>query len=130
MPKIGRRGFWLIALTIVQLVAVGLAGLALLIGVWMLVVARRPWRANDEEAPPPRIRLLGLSYILVFGSAMVQVVLQIRGDAALGLGALMVMGGAIVVWVVWLDARARRRDALSGSAVERLRKARSEARSV
>src|SRR5713226_1147330 len=64
----------LLALTLVQLLAVVMAGLALLLGVWMLVVARRPWRKYDEESPPPRIRLLGLSYVLVFGSAMVQVV--------------------------------------------------------
>ena len=118
----------MVALTLLQMLTVVLAGLALLLGVWMLVVARRPWRSKDEDAPPPRIRLLGLSYVLVFGSAMVQVVLQVRGDAALGLGALMVMGGVIVVAVVGLDARARRRAYLSDAAVHRLQEVRSEAR--
>jgi len=51
---------------------------------------------------PPRVRLLGLSYILVFGASMVQVVVQPRGDSTLALGALMVMGGLIVIAVVAL----------------------------
>lgn len=120
----------MLALTLVQLIAVVMAGLALLLGVWMLVVARRPWRKRDEESPPPRIRLLGLSYVLVFGAAMVQVVVPARGDAALGLGALMVMGGAIVIAVVGLEARARRQADLSDAAVERLRRIGSETRPV
>jgi peptidoglycan/LPS O-acetylase OafA/YrhL len=119
-----------LALTLVQLIAVVTAGLALLLGGWMLVVARRPWRKEDEDSPPPRIRLLGLSYILVFGSAMVQVVLQARGDAALGLGALMVTGGVIVIAVVGMEARARRQAELSDAAVHRIRKVRSESRPV
>lgn len=107
-----------------------MAGLALLLGVWMLVVARRPWRKRGEESPPPRIRLLGLSYVLVFGSAMVQVVVEARGDAALGLGALMVMGGVIVIAVVGLEARARRQANLSDTAVQRLRAIESKTRPV
>ena len=120
----------MLALTLVQLITVVTAGLALLLGVWMLVVARRPWRMQDEASPPPRIRLLGLSYILVFGSAMVQVVTQAHGDAALGLGALMVIGGVIVISVVALEARARRQADLSDAAVQRLRKIRSGTRPV
>jgi peptidoglycan/LPS O-acetylase OafA/YrhL len=119
----------LIALTLIQVIAVATAGLALLVGIWMLVIAKRPWCLPDDESPTPRVRLLGLSYILVFG-ATVQVVVQPRGDSALALGALMVMGGLIVIAVVALEARARRRADLSDTAVERLRKIRSRDRSA
>ena len=57
----------------------------------------------------PRVRLLGLSYILVFGSAMVQIIAQPRGLDAEILGGLMVLGGLIVIVVVFLEARASRR---------------------
>jgi len=46
---------------------------------------------------------------------------QPRGNSALGLGALMVMGGLIEIAVVALEARARGRADLSDTAVERLR---------
>jgi len=118
----------LIALTIVQLIAVAMAGLALLVGVWMMVIARRPWRRGDEKAPAPRVRLLGLSYILVFGSAMVQVVLQPRGEPALALGALMVMGGVIVIAVVALEGRAKRRADPSATVLDRLDRIRTRTR--
>jgi hypothetical protein len=57
----------------------------------------------------PRVRLLGLSYILVFGSAMVQIISQPSGVDGEILGALMVLGGMIVIVVVFLEARASRR---------------------
>ena len=120
----------MIALTLIQVIAVVMAGLALLLGIWMLVIAKRPWRPAGDESPTPRVRLRGLSYILVFGASMVQVVVQLRGDSAFALGALMVMGGLIVIAVVALEARARRRADLSDTAVERLRKIRSRDRSA
>ncbi len=96
-------------LTLIQLVAVILAALALLVGIWMLVVAKKPWGRRDvDSTPPPRVRLLGLSYILVFGSAMIQVVTQPSGEGALALGGLMVMGGVIVLAVVFLGGRTAR----------------------
>jgi hypothetical protein len=54
--------------------------------------------------------LLGLSYILVFGSAMIQIVLGPVGIEGELLGGLMVLGGLIVIVVVLLEARASRRD--------------------
>jgi hypothetical protein len=57
------------------------------------------------------VRLLGLSYILVFGSAMIQIVLQPRGIEGELLGGLMVLGGMIVLVVVLLEARASRQSA-------------------
>ncbi len=96
-------------LTLVQSVAVVLAAVALLVGVWMLVVATKPWgRRQEGSSPRARVRLLGLSYVLVFGSAMVQVVAQPSGEGALALGGLMVMGGVIVVAVVFLEGRSAR----------------------
>jgi hypothetical protein len=53
--------------------------------------------------------LLGLSYILVFGSAMVQIITQPTGVDAEALGGLMVLGGMIVIVVVYLESRAGRR---------------------
>jgi hypothetical protein len=56
----------------------------------------------------PRVRLLGLSYILVFGAAMIQIISQPQGVEAEALGGLMVLGGVIVIVVVLLEARASR----------------------
>ena len=61
------------------------------------------------ERGAPRVRLLGLSYILVFGSAMVQIIAQPRGQDGEILGGLMVLGGLIVIVVVFLEARASRK---------------------
>jgi hypothetical protein len=59
----------------------------------------------------PRVRLLGLSYILVFGAAMVQIIVQPQGAPAEALGSLMVLGGMIVIVVVYLESRASKRSA-------------------
>ena len=96
---------------VVQLVSLVLAGLALLMGAYLLIIGRRPWRGDEPETVAPRVRLLGLSYILVFGSAMIQIVLQPRGVDGELLGGLMVLGGMIVIVVVFLEARASRESA-------------------
>jgi threonine/homoserine/homoserine lactone efflux protein len=99
------------ATSLVQLISLVLAGLALLMGAYLLIIGRRPWRGEETEAVAPRVRLLGLSYILVFGSAMIQIVLQQRGLQGELLGGLMVLGGMIVIVVVFLEARASRKSA-------------------
>ena len=96
--------------TVVQLVSLVLAALALIMGAYLLIIGRRPWRDEDSSVAP-RVRLLGLSYILVFGSAMIQIVLQPHGLEGEMLGLLMVIGGIIVLVVVLLEARASRRAA-------------------
>ena len=93
----------------VQLVSLALAGLALVMGAYLLIIGKRPWRGGESAVVAPRVRLLGLSYILVFGSAMVQVITQPIGVEAEALGGLMVLGGMIVIAVVYLEARANRR---------------------
>jgi hypothetical protein len=99
-------------LALVQLISLVLAGLALVMGAYLLIIGKRPWRSNEAERVAPRVRLLGVSYILVFGSAMVQIILQPRGLEAELLGGMMVLGGAIVIVVVLLEARAGRRSAI------------------
>lgn len=93
----------------VQLASIVLASLALLMGAYLLIIGKRPWRGGDTAEVAPRVRLLGLSYILVFGSAMVQIILEPTGVDAEALGLLMVLGGMIVIIVVYLEARASRR---------------------
>lgn len=93
----------------VQLTSLVLAGFALLMGAYLLIIGKRPWRGGDAAAVAPRVRLLGLSYILVFGAAMVQIITQPTGVNAEALGGLMVLGGMIVIVVVYLEARAGRR---------------------
>jgi hypothetical protein len=96
---------------LVQLASLVLAGLALIMGAYLLIIGRRPWRDDEGEAVAPRVRLLGFSYILVFGSAMIQIVLQPSGLEGELLGGLMVLGGVIVIIVVFLERRASRRTA-------------------
>ncbi len=107
--------------SIVQLVSLILAGLALLMGAWLLVVGKRPWRGGESQTVAPRVRLLGLSYILVFGSAMIQIVLTPSGMEAESLGGLMVLGGLIVIVVVFLEARASRRSTQAAMVSQRLK---------
>ncbi len=97
-----------VATSIIQLVSLILAALALLMGAWLLIVGKRPWKSSEPERVAPRVRLLGLSYILVFGSAMIQIVIQPTGTEGEALGGLMVLGGLIVIVVVFLEARAGR----------------------
>ena len=68
---------------IVQLVSLILAALALLMGAYLLVIGKRPWRGAEQQRVAPRVRLLGLSYMLVFGSAMIQIVTQPRPSGQL-----------------------------------------------
>jgi len=94
--------------TIVQLISLFLAALALVMGAYLLIMGRRPWRGQEPQAVAPRVRLLGISYIIVFGSAMVQIIANPRGLGGEALGGLMVVGGAIVIVVVMLESRAAR----------------------
>ena len=96
-------------ITYIQLISMVLASLALLMGAYLLIIGKRPWRGGESAEVAPRVRLLGLSYILVFGAAMVQMIVQPTGVDAEALGSLMVLGGMIVIVVVYLEARATRR---------------------
>jgi|SRR5690348_2922376 peptidoglycan/LPS O-acetylase OafA/YrhL len=109
------------ATTYVQLASIVLASLALLMGAYLLIIGKRPWRGGETAEVAPRVRLLGLSYILVFGSAMVQIIMQPTGTDAEALGALMVLGGLIVIIVVYLEARATRRASREDRLDSRLR---------
>jgi len=93
----------------VQLVSIILASLALIMGAYLLIIGKRPWRGGEKSDDRPRVRLLGLSYILVFGAAMIQIIAQPSGVEAEALGGFMVLGGMIVIVVVYLEARASRR---------------------
>ena len=92
-----------------QLVSIILASLALIMGAYLLIIGKRPWRGGEKSEVAPRVRLLGLSYILVFGAAMIQIIAQPSGVEAEALGGFMVLGGMIVIIVVYLEARASRR---------------------
>ena len=94
---------------IVQVVSIALAALALIMGAYLLIIGKRPWRGSADSRVAPRVRLLGVSYILVFGAAMIQIIAQPHGDTAAALGGLMVLGGLIVILVVYLEQRASRR---------------------
>jgi hypothetical protein len=97
--------------SLVQLITIALAAIALVVGAWLLIVGRRPWRGSDNQKVAPRVRLLGFSYMLVFGSAMIQIILEPHGIEAEALGGLMVLGGVIVIGVVLLESRASRPNA-------------------
>jgi hypothetical protein len=86
-----------------------LASLALIMGAYLLIIGKRPWRGGEKSDVAPRVRLLGLSYILVFGAAMIQIIAEPSGVEAEALGGFMVLGGMIVIIVVYLEARASRR---------------------
>ena len=105
----------------VQLISLILASLALLMGAYLLIIGKRPWRGGESSEVAPRVRLLGLSYILVFGAAMVQIITQPTGTNAVALGGLMVLGGMIVIIVVYLEARASRRSSHEDRLDNRLR---------
>jgi len=105
----------------VQLVSVILASLALIMGAYLLIIGKRPWRGGETSDVAPRVRLLGLSYILVFGAAMIQIIAQPSGVEAEALGGFMVLGGMIVIIVVYLEARASRRSSHEDRLDTRLR---------
>jgi len=97
---------------LIQLISLVLAALALLVGAYLLIVGKRPWRGDEHERVAPRVRLLGMSYMIVFGSAMVQILTEAQGIEGELLGGLMVLGGMIVIVVVLLEARASRRSTI------------------
>ncbi len=105
----------------IQLISIVLASLALLMGAYLLIIGKRPWRGDETAEVAPRVRLLGVSYILVFGAAMVQIITQPAGLEAEALGGLMVLGGVIVIIVVYLEARASRRASREDRLDSRLR---------
>jgi hypothetical protein len=106
---------------LIQIISLVLAGLALITGAYLLIIGKRPWRGSDNLEVAPRVRLLGLSYILVFGAAMIQIVVQPHGVEAEGLGGIMVLGGMLVIVVVFLEARASRRSTHEAAVDHRLR---------
>jgi hypothetical protein len=107
---------------LVQIVSLALAALALIMGAYLLIIGKRPWRGGSDVGVAPRVRLLGISYILVFGAAMVQIITQPRGMDAEILGGFMVLGGVIVIVVVFLEARASRRAGQEDQLDSRLKK--------
>ena len=107
---------------LVQIISLALAALALIMGAYLLIIGKRPWRGGSDVGVAPRVRLLGISYILVFGAAMVQIITQPRGMDAEILGGFMVLGGVIVIVVVFLEARASRRAGREDQLDSRLKK--------
>src|SRR3979411_863535 len=85
------------ATSLIQLISLILASLALVMGAWLLIVGRGRGRGGESQQVAPRVRLLGLSYMLVFGSAMIQIILQPRGVEGELLGGHMARGGAVGV---------------------------------
>jgi hypothetical protein len=106
--RLGELNSRAVPTTYIQLISIVLASLALIMGAYLLIIGKRPWRGGETAEVAPRVRLLGLSYILVFGAAMIQIITQPTGIEAESLGGLMVLGGMIVIVVVYLEARASR----------------------
>ncbi len=102
----------MLSTALIQLISLVLAALALLVGAYLLIVGKRPWRGGEHERVAPRVRLLGMSYMIVFGSAMIQILTEAQGTEGVLLGGLMVLGGMIVIVVVLLEARASRRSTI------------------
>jgi hypothetical protein len=107
--------------TLIQLISLVLATLALITGAYLLIIGKRPWRGADNQEVAPRVRLLGISYILVFGAAMIQIIVQPHAVEAEALGGVMVLGGLLVIVVVLLEARASRRSSHEAAVDHRLR---------
>src|SRR5260370_37414654 len=74
---------------LVQIVSIALAALALIMGAYLLIIGKRPWRGGADTAVAPRVRLLGISCILVFGAAMIQIMAQPPVDTAASVDALL-----------------------------------------
>ncbi len=106
---------------LIQLISLVLAALALITGAYLLIIGKRPWRGADNQEVAPRVRLLGISYMLVFGAAMIQIIVQPRAVEAEALGGVMVLGGLLVIVVVLLEARATRRSSHEAAVDHRLR---------
>src|SRR2546421_13056248 len=98
-----------------------LASLALIMGAYLLIIGKRPWRGGETSDVAPRVRLLGLSYILVFGAAMIQIIAQPSGIEAEAVGGFMVVGGVIVTIVVYPEATASRPPSHESRSEQRLR---------
>ncbi|MGH7762964.1 MAG: hypothetical protein ACREOM_00930 [Candidatus Dormibacteraceae bacterium] len=107
---------------VIQIISLVLAGLALVTGAYLLIIGKRPWRGSDTQDVAPRVRLLGLSYILVFGATMIQIIVQPHGIEAEALGGVMVLGGLLVIVVVLLEARASRLSSHEAAVDQRLRR--------
>jgi len=83
------------------------------------------WFAGSADAVFQNLNLVydeRPDYILVFGAAMVQIITQPRGMDAEILGGFMVLGGVIVIVVVFLEARASRRAGREDQLDSRLKK--------
>src|SRR5258708_12676872 len=65
-----------VATPLVQMVALVLAVLALIMGAYLLIIGKRPWRGGENTSVAPRVRLLGLTYILCFAPPFTHITTQ------------------------------------------------------